>query len=160
MPISPGLSEVLQGKVRLEEVIRDQIASDFHLLTSGAIPDSPTELLSSSEFTALLAEMQAKYDMVLLDSPVLLAVSDALLLAAKAEATLLVNQPGKVDSKALERMRSQLESAEARVVGVVFNRAERGDWYLYPSYFVSPYLDKSRRFRRPWRRKAGTAGGH
>ncbi len=163
LPQSPGLAEVLQGKARLEEVIQKPVGSDVRVLTSGEIPDNPSELLASSEFTALLAQMKTEHELVLLDSPILLAISDALLIAAVAEGTLLVNKPGSVDRKALERMRFELKRAGADVVGVVFNQVERTDRYVYPSYLVSPYVHeeppyvhKSRRFRSLWRGKTGT----
>jgi capsular exopolysaccharide synthesis family protein len=147
---TPGLVEVARGEAGLEDTIRQPIGCDFEILTSGASLEDPSELLASTEFEDLLRSLEGRYDLVVIDSPVLLAVSDALLLAARADGTLLVTRPGTVDQRALQRVRSALVQAGARVLGFVFNGVERSDPYTYPSYLDSPYLADSRHPRR-WR---------
>ena len=100
------------------------------------------------------------YDLVIIDAPVLLSVSDGLILAAKAEATVIVHKPGTLDKRALERMRADLDMAGANVLGVVFNQVDRRDRYVYPAYMESPYVgeEKSRPRGRSSRRGAHGKG--
>jgi capsular exopolysaccharide synthesis family protein len=145
---SPGLSEVLEGKARLEECVQRPDKANFDVLTAGTTPENPSELLASNAFAELMATLKSEYDFVMLDSPVLLAVPDALLLAADADATLLVHRPGSVERRALRRMREDLRRAGARVIGIAFNWVNAADSSLYPSYLESPYLEGPRKRRR------------
>jgi Mrp family chromosome partitioning ATPase len=96
-----------------------------------------------------MADLKSEYDLVVLDSPVLLAVPDALLLAADADGTLLVHKPGSVELRALKRMREDLRRAGARVLGVVFNRVDPSDRMIYPTYMSSPYHEGTSSKRAP-----------
>lgn len=107
--------------------------------TSGALPPDPAELLDPSRLEGLFAELKRLYDMVVVDSPVLLSVPDALLLAAHADATLLVHKPNSLDRAGLEQIRRDLQRANARVLGIVLSQVKRSDRSLYPSYLESPY---------------------
>jgi succinoglycan biosynthesis transport protein ExoP len=140
---APGLAEVLEGKARFEECAQRPDGADFEVLTAGRSPENPSELLASNAYATLMATLRSEYDVAILDSPVLLAVPDALLLAADADATLLVHRPGSVELRALRRMREDLQRAGARVLGVAFNCVDASDRAAYPSYLESPYLDQS-----------------
>jgi len=140
---SPGLSEVLQGRARLDDCIQRPENSAFEVLTAGETPENPSELLASNAFVQVMADLKSEYELVVLDSPVLLAVPDALLLAADADGTLLVHKPGSVELRALRRMREDLRRSGARVLGVVFNRVDPSDPVVYSTYMASPYLEQS-----------------
>jgi Mrp family chromosome partitioning ATPase len=109
------------------------------VITSGEIPDSPSQLLSNRLFAQMLEELREDYSVVIIDCPVVLAVSDALMLASFADGTLMVNRPGSVDSAAFEAMRVDLRRVGAKLVGMVANAIHAGDRYEYPSYLDSPY---------------------
>jgi capsular exopolysaccharide synthesis family protein len=153
---APGLSELLRFEMRFEQVVRRPAGCDFDVVTSGTVPENPTELLGSPRFDLVLSKMKSHYDLVLIDSAVMLAVSDPLLLAQRVDATLLVSRPGTMERSAFQRMRELLVRADARVLGLVFNGVEQSDRYTYPSYLRSPYL-KSRGPRRRARRGAKSA---
>jgi len=110
------------------------------VLPAGALPDNPAELLGSPRLDELRDRLLKSYDLVIIDSPVLLAVSDGLLLASAAEGTLVVHKPGSLEKRALERMKTDLHLAGANVLGVVFNQVDRADRYAYPLYMESPYI--------------------
>ncbi|HKC51493.1 MAG TPA: polysaccharide biosynthesis tyrosine autokinase, partial [Myxococcota bacterium] len=148
LPRSPGLAEVLDGKARFEECAQHPDGVEFEVLTAGSLPENPSELLASNAYAALMSMLRSEYDVAILDSPVLLAVPDALLLAADADATLLVHRPGSVELRALKRMREDLERAGARVLGVAFNWVDASDRAAYPSYLESPYLEQQAKKRR------------
>jgi capsular exopolysaccharide synthesis family protein len=135
----PGLTELLRGELGLHSVVQQTARADFDVITSGAVCRRPAELLSSNLFGLFLSRMKESYELIVLDSPVLLAVPDALLLAAKADSTFIVQEPGRLEATALARMRVDLERAKARVLGFAFNRVEPGDRYLYPGYLRSGY---------------------
>ncbi|HTO06168.1 MAG TPA: polysaccharide biosynthesis tyrosine autokinase [Myxococcota bacterium] len=146
---SPGLSEVLQGRARLDECIQRPENTSFEVLAAGETPENPSELLASNAFVQVMADLKSEYELVVLDSPVLLAVPDALLLAADADGTLLVHKPGSVELRALRRMRDDLRRAGARVLGVVFNRVDTKDPAVYSTYMASPYIEGTKRGRTP-----------
>ena len=136
---APGLAEVLRDSVPVHKFVQAPPGRDFHVLTSGEIPMNPSELLDPSRLETLFEEFKAQYDLVVIDSPVLLSVPDALLLAAHADGTLLVHRPNSLDQSGLSQIRSDLDRAEARVLGIVFSQVKRKDRQVYPRYLESPY---------------------
>ncbi len=144
LPASPGLAEILQGKARVEDAVVRPERTDFDLIPAGAIPDNPSELLASATFAQLIADLRNEYDLIMLDSAVLLSVPDALFLAADADGTLIVHKPGSVDRHALRHIREDLQRAGARVLGVVFNQVDPKSSLHYPSYLTSPYAASER----------------
>ncbi len=136
---SPGLSEILQGKARVEDAVVRPERTEFDFIPAGAVPENPSELLGSSSFAQLVSDLRDEYDLIMIDSAVLLAVPDALLLAADADGTLLVHKPGSVDRHALRRIREDLRRAGARVLGIVFNQVDPRSSLHYPNYMYSPY---------------------
>lgn len=139
VPPTPGLSEILQGKARAEDAVVRPHGMEFDLIPAGAVPENPSELLASTAFAQLIADLRNEYDLIMLDSAVLLSVPDALLLAADADGTLIVHKPGSVDRHALRHIREDLQRAGARVLGVVFNQVDPNSSLHYPSYMASPY---------------------
>jgi capsular exopolysaccharide synthesis family protein len=144
---SPGLSELLQDDVKQDPVVRLPVDFEVEVLTSGEIPRNPSELIGDEKFELLLSRLVHEYDLVVIDAPVLLAVSDALLLAHCVDGVLLVHTLGSVDKKALGRMHEDLQRAGANVLGVVLNKISVTDPYQYPPYLRSPYVVDSRRWR-------------
>ncbi len=139
LPPSPGLSEILQGRARVEDAVTRPHGMEFDMVPAGSVPENPSELLASTAFAQLIADLRNEYDLIMLDSAVLLSVPDALLLAADADGTLLVSKPGSVDRHALRHIRDDLQRAGARVLGVVFNQVDPNSSLHYPSYMASPY---------------------
>jgi capsular exopolysaccharide synthesis family protein len=138
----PGVTELIRGDAKLEETIRRPIGFDVDVITSGELPENPTELLESIRFERLLTQLIDEYDLVVIDGPILLSVSDALLLASRADRVLLVNKLGSVDKRAFQRMREELNRVQARVIGVVVNQVLPTNPYQYPSYLQSPYVSR------------------
>ncbi len=147
LPRSPGLSEVLRGREKAADVIQHPRTFGADVITSGEIPDNPTDLLSERAMGALLEELSQQYDVVIVDSPVLLAVSDSLLLSASVDAVALVNRPGAVGRRALDDIAHDLRRAGARVLGLIATQVMQSDRHAYPSYLSSPYISSGRRSR-------------
>jgi polysaccharide biosynthesis transport protein len=119
----PGLSEVLSGSHKIRDVLKSpkERLDNLNFITSGHLPDNPLGLLSSEKLTDLLAELRNSFDTIIFDSPPVLPVGDVSILSQKAEAVVLVYQVGKVSRVALLRAKKQLESAGAKLKGLVLN---------------------------------------
>lgn len=143
-----GLTTVLIGKVALEDAIQPWGDDGLHVITSGSTPPNPAELLQSQAMETVLARARAGYDIVLLDAPPLLPVTDGALLAAQADGAILVVRQGKTTKDQLSEAHQRLMSVDARVLGSVLNMApERGaDSYSY-GYGYTP-LENGRRAKK------------
>lgn len=125
-----GVSSVLDGMCTAEEATQTTKSAGAAVLTSGPLPPNPAELLGSPEMGRLLAEVASKYDVVLLDSPAMLAVTDAVILAAKVDGVILVVARGQARLRTVQRARELL--SKAKVLGVIVNHAElNGTYYHY-----------------------------
>jgi capsular exopolysaccharide synthesis family protein len=118
--------------------------SGLHILASGPIPPNPSELLGSAKMRALLKSLRTHFDMVILDSPPALAVTDAVLLSTQADGVLIVLDSGRTKKPQLEQVNDMLNEVNAHVIGTVLNRlSAKGDGYYYYYYQNSYYLDES-----------------
>ena len=120
---SVGTTSVLIGKASLADAMQAYADTQLHVLTSGPRPPNPSELLQSDAMRDLMAELRATYDVVLIDSPPLLPVTDAALLAAQADGLLAVIRHGKTSRDQLRHALERVEQVDAKCVGVVINLA-------------------------------------
>jgi receptor protein-tyrosine kinase len=118
---SVGFTSVLVGRSNLDESIQHHADTGVHVLTSGTIPPNPTEILQSQAARALFSEAREKFDVVIIDSPPLLPVADAAILAVEADGALLVTRHGKTHRQNLTLARARLEAVGARLFGAVLN---------------------------------------
>lgn len=128
-----GLSDIFLKQRSVQEVARPWKDTSLQVITSGSLPPNPSELLTSEQMVSTLAEAAALYDIVVLDSPPFL-VTDAAILAARADGTILVIQPGHTHGDAVKAILEQLSRVGARIMGVVFNRIPRPRSYYYGGY--------------------------
>lgn len=119
-----GLSEVMTGQARAEDVIVNSDVPGVSLLPSGAIPPNPAELLSTSALDVLLAAVQGRYDTVLIDAPPILGVPDTSLLASKAEATVLIVEWGRNHHGGLRVAVDRLRRAGGAIIGAVLTKQQ------------------------------------
>lgn len=136
-----GLSTFLTGGADLKDVVFQTGLDNLYMLPSGPIPVDPSGLIGSHRMQSLLAEVSKRFDIVLIDSPPVLGVSDASLLVSRADATLLVLQPRKMPIKALKRARMLVEQAGGSIMGLVMNNVDiAGDTqYQYYTTYYSYY---------------------
>ncbi|GII27304.1 polysaccharide biosynthesis tyrosine autokinase [Planotetraspora mira] len=130
---SAGLTDVLIEKARLGDVIQTWGQQNLAVLPSGQIPPNPSELLGSHGMRSVLAQLTGDYDMVIIDAPPLLPVTDAAALAAICDGALLVARYGKTRREQVTRATELLSSISARLLGTVLNftPARRGHYYGY-----------------------------
>lgn len=127
-----GLSLVLTGKMSLGEAIEHSGVENLDVLTSGPDIPNPAEMLNASGFKRVLDRLIGKYDRILVDSPPVMAVTDALILAARCDATILVLRAETSTRGVSKQARDALASVEAEVLGIVVNDApHKGERYGY-----------------------------
>src|ERR687889_975534 len=140
LTFNPGAGQTDSGRP-LSEIIRPTNVRGLSLLTCGALPTNPSGLLSGVRMRVLLQELAKSFDLVILDTPPVLATADAGILAALADGVLLVGRAGQTDRVAAKRAHQQLMNVGARVVGTVLNDpggevSQYGDYYYPYDYAV------------------------
>jgi succinoglycan biosynthesis transport protein ExoP len=140
LPRAPGLMELLKASSDPEapqpRAIRETPIARLSVLTCGALPVNAANLLSGTRMRILLRELQEQFDIIVLDTPPVLATADACIVASLTDGVLLVVRAGTTDKNAAQRAYQQLSNVGARVVGTVLNDpggevAKEGDYY-YP----------------------------
>jgi polysaccharide biosynthesis transport protein len=134
-----GLTTVLIGQVDLQEAIQPWGDGSLHVLPSGQIPPNPSEMLGSRAMVNLLEQLTSQYDIVLIDTPPLLPVTDAAILAKITGGAVVVAAADNVHRQQLADGLGSLQDVGARVLGVVLNRLahKQSDAYSYYDYAPS-----------------------
>lgn len=129
-----GLVDVLVGKSDLKSVTK-KIEDSLFLITAGTVPPNPAEILGSKEMEDLIKELSINFDYIILDTTPILPVSDTLLLASKADATLIVVKARKTKEKVVKESYDQLVEAKANVIGTILNESDKSlDNKYYGNY--------------------------
>lgn len=130
-----GFTSVIVGDAALSAALQDVPGEDgLMLLSSGPIPPNPSELLAGERATEILAALRARADIVLIDSPPVLPVTDAAILSKRVDATLLVVRAGGTTRRQLTRAAELLNQVDANVVGTVLGGVSGSDLYGYDRY--------------------------
>lgn len=116
-----GLTNFLTKRSGLDEVISSTHVSNLDIITSGPIPQNPSELLDTESMADLLEELKKAYEYVILDSPPVLVVTDAQILANKSDGIVMVVSSGKTSKGGALRAKELLDKAKASLLGVVVN---------------------------------------
>jgi capsular exopolysaccharide synthesis family protein len=119
VPVGPGLSDVLTGRCPLDDALRPIDGKRLAVLSGGATPPNPTELLGSEEMRCLLTEAGMRFDYVIVDSPAVFGVADASVLSTLVDAVVVVARGGQTRRRFLRKLRARLAYVHAPVVGVV-----------------------------------------
>ena len=136
----PGLSEVVSGAEELEVALhRGVLHEKLDVLTSGVYPPNPSELLMSERFDALLEELQERYDLIVIDTPPVLAVTDPAIVARRAGTSFLVVRAGRHPMREVATAFRRFEQNGVKMNGAIFNGVEiakgyRSYGYKYYSY--------------------------
>jgi len=125
MERAPGLSDVLADNLPLEQVLRETPVPNMKLLTTGTIPPNPSELLLRNEFAELLEKLSKQYDMVIVDTPPVLAVTDAAVVGRLAGTTMLVLKSGEHSMRMIQDCHRRLQGAGVNVRGTLFNQVSK-----------------------------------
>ena len=116
-----GLSNVIAKKAAFYEAIQETFIVGLNVITSGPIPPNPSELLSSKSMDALLLDVKKDYDIIIIDAPPLLSVSDSQILANKCDGTLLIVKVGVVERVTVQKAKAILDNSQTKILGVILN---------------------------------------
>ncbi len=121
-----GLSGILTGEIEFGEGLRETNTENIKLISTGVIPPNPAELLNSHRMEEILAKAGEQADIVFVDTPPVVAVTDAAVLGNKVDGTIIVIASHQTDQRMLLKAQDNLERARANIIGVVLNK--------YPAY--------------------------
>jgi capsular exopolysaccharide synthesis family protein len=138
VPHTFGLSNYLSSNVPLEEVVVQTQVDHLYFMPSGVMPADSAGLLNSQKFVELLADVKSRFDLVLIDSPPIIGVSDASVLAAEADMTIIVVQHRKLPRQMLQRVKQTIEQVGGTVAGAVLNNVNISSDATY-GYYTSYY---------------------
>jgi capsular exopolysaccharide synthesis family protein len=139
-----GLSGFLTGRAVLDDAIQKTAIDNLWILPSGPHPPNPAELLNSRKMRELMATLKEQFDIILIDTPPVLAVIDPVIVSSICDGTLLVVRSSKTTRKPLLKTIGELRKAKAVIIGVIFNDAKAGKEGQSSNYFQYEYYqDKS-----------------
>ncbi len=135
-----GLSSYLAGVSTLDLVtVQHPVIENLSAIPTGPLPPNPADLLSSHKMAEAIAELRKRFKFIVIDSPPVMAVTDAVILSVQADGVLLVVRSGETPKEAFTRTRDLLASVKCRVLGVVLNAVDPNAPDYYYSYRYYPY---------------------
>lgn len=144
-----GLTNVLAGQVKVSEVLQPYGADGLTVLPAGSTPPNPSELLGSHNMVDLLDELRASFDLIILDTPPLLPVTDAAVAAVNADGVVVVVRYGKTTKTQITAALHSLDAVDARILGCVLSMvpSKGGEEYGRYGYYEAETGRRSRRER-------------
>lgn len=130
-----GLTTALFNQLNLQDIIQHTNTENLSIIQAGPIPPNPSELLSSEQMAALLKAAREKYDVIIIDTPPIMSVTDAQIVASQSDGAVLVIDSGKIKKEVALKAKASLEHVKARLIGVVLNRINRNESDIYSYYY-------------------------
>jgi capsular exopolysaccharide synthesis family protein len=132
-----GLSDFLAGQEELEKAIKPTSMPNLYVVSSGSAPPNPTELIGSKRMYETVSLLKDRFDFVLIDSPPVMLVSDAVILSTMVDGVVLVVRGQETQKHIVKMAVSQLRDGQAKMLGVVLNRidARSADYADYCHYY-------------------------
>ena len=144
-----GLSVSLVQDQACQAYIKETAVPGVMVLTGGPIPPNPAELVGSKRMKCLIQEVSEQYDMVLIDTPPILAVTDVAILAQEVDGVILVLASGEVNKDYAQRAKELLDKVGAKILGAVLNKADmKTSEYQYYYYYRGSGDTKKKHNRR------------
>jgi capsular exopolysaccharide synthesis family protein len=136
VPREPGMSDLVLGFAKEEDVTRETSVPGLYVIPSGKLPPNPAEMLGGENAHQQLTRLTEGYDLIIIDTPPLLAASDAAILARLSDGVIMVLRAGATETTAAQQATQQLNNLGARIVGAVLNDpdaqvARYGAYYQY-----------------------------
>lgn len=132
-----GLSNLITEQVTLSQAVQNTQVENLSILTSGPIPPNPSELLSSKRFKDLMTGLEEYFDIIIIDTPPVLAVTDAVIMSTVVDGTIIVTNVETNNKHHLLKAKEVLVTSDANLLGVVLNNVEKSakdDYYYYEYY--------------------------
>jgi tyrosine-protein kinase Etk/Wzc len=146
-----GLTNYMVGKSSYEDILKQTVIENLAIITCGLLPPNPSELLGSKKMEEFTTKLKKDFDIILFDSPPVIAVTDAAILSNKVDGTVLVVSANKTNRDAVTRAKTLLENVKARLVGVMLNNVDFESTYgsSYHYYYHYYYGTKKGREKGP-----------
>jgi succinoglycan biosynthesis transport protein ExoP len=139
VPGATGLADYLAGQEELHKAIKPTSVANLSVMICGSVPPSPTELIGSKKMRETLAYLKERYDFILIDSPPVTPVSDAVVLSSLADAMIFVVEGQKTPKHLVRSAIAQLRNNQAKILGIVLNRVDiRGPDYRDFNQYYNP----------------------
>lgn len=139
-----GLSSILIDEIKTEQGIKETEVPNLYVLSSGKTPSNPSELLSSQRMQQFMEYLKQSFDYIVIDSPPIIAVTDAQIISKYTDACILIVAAGESDRNAVMRAKELLCNVNANLIGVVLNKIDisRGGYYKYSLYYETEKAKK------------------
>lgn len=134
-----GLTNILVQNVAKEDCMAQSTVKNLFILTSGPIPPNPAELLGTKKMRDFIEELKSEFDMVLIDAPPVLAVTDAQILSTIADGVIFVASYGEAQKNALVDAKELIDKVGGKVIGIVFNKVPESVSGYYGKYYKGYY---------------------
>jgi capsular exopolysaccharide synthesis family protein len=135
-----GLSSYLAGVSTLDLItVQHPSITNLSIIPTGPVPPNPADLLSSHRLSDMVVELRRRYKFIVIDSPPIMAATDAVILSVLVDGVLLVVRSGETPKEAFTRTCDLLGSVKSRILGVVLNAVDSGSPDYYYSYRYYPY---------------------
>ncbi len=125
-----GLSEILLGKTMVEDAVFHLELENLTFIGAGAVPENPAELLASEKMQQLLIDMRSRFDYVIIDTPPIIAVTDAGIVGSQVDGVMMVIQAGRTQRGIIKRAEELLNQTHSKILGHILTNIE----YHLPEY--------------------------
>ncbi|MBW9148228.1 CpsD/CapB family tyrosine-protein kinase [Clostridium sp. CM028] len=136
---SVGLTNILVQGVKKEECVVKSTVNNLFILTSGPVPPNPAELLGSKKMRDFIEVLKSEFDLVLIDAPPVLAVTDAQIISTIVDGVIFVASYGEAQKKALVDAKQLIDKVGGKILGVVFNKVPQSVSGYYGKYYKGYY---------------------
>lgn len=138
VPNGAGMTNILTGKNTASQVVQKvEAIPHLYVITSGPVPPNPAELLGSANMAEIMQTLYGIFDIIIIDSPPVLTVTDAQVISRYVDGVLVVARSKKTDKRALLKARKLLEQVRANIIGSVMNSIEAEESDYYYSYYYA-----------------------
>ncbi len=134
-----GLSHYLSGQKKLEEVLNQTNLDGMNMIVAGVVPPNPSELLEGKRFADLIRAARSTYDYIIIDTPPVGSVIDSAIVARQCDGVALVVASGEISYKFAQKVKSQLEMAGSKLLGVILNKVDLSQGSHYGRYYKKYY---------------------
>lgn len=139
LPLEPGVSNVIAGEATLDQTVRQTAISNLWVMPAGSLQPNPPELLGSGPCRQMLQDLKERFDMVIIDSPPVLSLTDAQVICSIAEGVVMVVSADSTAKPHVKRAQAMLRHAGGRVLGVILNKIRASNnpdaYSAYYSYY-------------------------
>jgi len=144
-----GITNYLMDDIDYKTMIKESIMENLYIIPSGVLPPNPSELLASHKMEELLKKLRSDFDFVIFDTPPVIAVTDAAILATRVDGAIIVVKSAQTNHDALVRAKSLLDAVDSHILGALLNGVEAGGMYgTYYYYYYHHYYSKPNKKRR------------